>query len=454
MAVLLLLFAACFVLGGASRVDVFSLILLQPLAVVCAVGLLLLPGPIEWSRIRVPFLLLAALAATIAAQLVPLPPAIWTNLPGHAAFAQTATIAGIEQPWRPISLTPDLTLASLVGLVVPLAVLIGIGSLGVEHKRSVLAVLILGTMLSAMFGLAQIAGGERSPFYLYQISNFGSAVGLFSNRNHQAVLIAMTWPMLAVWSAMPQDDKRRGVVRFWVAVSVGIFLMPLILVTGSRAGILLGAFGLACAFQIGRTRRNKTSFVHGKWKRRSQIVVAISGVAVLLIAVFLSRDEAIRRLVDGGSEETRVANTPTLLHIAADFFPIGSGFGSFDPVFRFYEPLRLLKPEYLNHAHNDLLELLITGGLFGAIILLAFLGWYVARAFKIWRRPSQAGDFEKLGSVMMLIVLLSSLVDYPLRTPLMSAVFAVACCWLVEQSAVRRSGRRGRGERALPPLAL
>src|SRR5688500_520243 len=90
--VLLALLAACFLFGGASRLDVTSLIVLQPLTALCAVVFLLTPGPIEWSSVRTPLLLLAALAGIMAAQLIPLPPAIWTSLPGHGPFVQTAAV--------------------------------------------------------------------------------------------------------------------------------------------------------------------------------------------------------------------------------------------------------------------------------------------------------------------------------------------------------------------------
>ena len=54
---------------------------------------------------RVPLILLGALAALMAIQLIPLPPGIWTALPGRERYLEAAAAIGIPQPWRPISLT-------------------------------------------------------------------------------------------------------------------------------------------------------------------------------------------------------------------------------------------------------------------------------------------------------------------------------------------------------------
>jgi O-antigen ligase len=430
--ILLILLAACFLWGGASRLDVLSLLILQPLAAICLVAFLLIPGPIDWFRIRVPLILLASLAAIMIVQLIPLPPAVWTNLPGHGAFATTARVAGIEQPWRPISLTPDLTLASFVGLIVPLAVLVGFASLDHERRYSLLIALLAGGLVSACFGLAQIAGGPQSPFYLYDITNSDSAVGLFANRNHQAVVISMLWPMVALWIMVSRESKGLR-LRTWVGASFAIFLLPLMLVTGSRAGVILAVVGVVCAYFLLRGRNARDRAVPRKGAR---FATAAAGVAVLivLIATFgFSKDEAITRLVsETGNKESRLESAPVLLRMAGDFFPVGSGFGSFDPVYRFYEPRELLGPEYLNHAHNDLLELLITGGLPAVLILVTFLTWFGIGSWRSLRsaNPSRAVAYARLGSSMVLLALLASLVDYPLRTPLMAAIFAVACAWI------------------------
>lgn len=441
---LLVLLAASFVLGGASRNDVASLMLLQPFAVVCGT-IFLLTGPIRWSSVRIPMLLLLALAALMAIQLVPLPPELWTRLPGHGPFAASAAVVGLEQPWRGISLTPDLTLASLVGLAVPAAVLMGFASLPPERTWGLLLLLIGGVAASALVGLAQIAGGQGSPFYFYEITNRGSPVGFFSNRNHLGVLLAMAWPMLAIWADLPAEQRLYDAKR-WIAMSLAILLLPLLLATGSRAGLVLGAIGLAASLLLW-SRRSRSSPPRDRLSALLMGTGLAAALCVIGATIVLSRDEALQRATGVSfDQDVRFEYLPRLIEISRDFFPVGAGFGGFDPIFRYYEPTELLQPTYLNHAHNDLVELTISGGLPGLVILAIFLAWLGVRATKVLTssQRSRSVAFAWLGLIMIVIMLLSSLVDYPLRTPLMAALFAVACGWLSDYAAPER---RGSGQR-------
>jgi O-antigen ligase len=434
------LLIGCFLFGGASRNDVASLIVLQPLAVVCIVICLLSPGPMAWKPVRVPLLFLGALAAVIAVQLIPLPPDLWTNLPGHGQFVRSADAAGLEQPWRSISLTPDLTLASLIGLITPLAMLVGFASLPQEKTQSLLSIVIAGASISSFVGLAQLAGGEESPFYFYETTNYDSAVGFFSNRNHQAVLLAMTWPMLALWTTLPAE-RRFFAAKRWIAASMAVFLLPMLVVSGSRAGLALGALCLVAAFYIWR-RRSEDAPAPSRWASLLAPMGLVAGATVLVATIVLSRDLAVQRITNMSfDEEVRFQLLPTLTQIAREFFPIGAGFGSFDPVFRTYEPFESLRPSYLNHAHNELVEIAIEGGFASLALLVAFLIWLGLRARTVLRSGAtgRSASFARLGLVMIVVVLLSSLVDYPLRTPLMAAVIAIASGWL---SAYDRLARR------------
>ena len=75
----------------------------------------------------------------------------------------------------------------------------------------------------------------------------------------------------------------------------------------------------------------------------------------------------------------------------------------------------------------------MTGGIFG----IAFL----ALAFAVWLQKSLAlvfgklnGDrrqlFGRLGSVVLLLLCLSSIGDYPVRTPIMMSVAVIATLWM------------------------
>lgn len=431
--IVIMLTLACFWWGGGSRNDIPGLIILQPFAVLCIAALLLAPGEIDWPLIRTPLVLLGALAAIMLVQLVPLPPSIWAALPGQDRLISFVALAGDELPWRTLSVTPDLTLAGLIGLVVPLAGLIGFAALPRERAYSLLNWLLGALALGALLGLGQLLGGENSNLYRYSVTNEGSAVGLFANRNHQAVFLAMGWPMLALWAAAPHHPQRRK-LRGWIAAAMAIFLLPMLAATGSRAGLFFAIIGLGAGWWVLLSERRFSS----RSDRRQlplalKIGLPVCGLVVLAAATMLSRAEAVRRLFEENvTGDLRSEIYPRVIQIARDFAPFGSGFGSFDPIFKLYEPEAMLRSTYLNHAHNDLLELAMTGGVPALVVAGAFLLWLISKAVTVFRasHSGRARGFGVMAVSAILIILLSSLVDYPLRTPLLGLLFAFFCGWL------------------------
>jgi O-antigen ligase len=371
----------------------------------------------------------------MAVQLIPLPPALWAALPGHGQLARFIDATGGQASWRPLSLTPDLTLASMVGLAVPAAALVGIASLPEARSFKLLSWLLGAALLGALLGIAQLAGGEGSGFYRYAVTNSEAAVGFFANRNHQAIFLVTVWPMLAAWATQSLENPNERRFRHWTAVAGAVALLPMILITGSRAGAVLAAVGLAAGWWLRRGMGGNPA-APSRFSKLWNVLPAVAGVAFVGVAILLSRAEAVERLFATNlPEESRFAYWPLLTRIGTDFFPFGIGFGAFDPIFRFYEPNWALRPTYLNHAHNDVLELFITGGLPAVLVALTFLIWLARRmlgaASSARRsRPSVRHRFALLGGSIIAITLLGSILDYPLRTPLFGMLFAFACFWL------------------------
>src|SRR3546814_4835809 len=108
-------------------------------------------------------------------QLVPLPPAIWTELPGRELYASAAPLAGIEQPWRPISLVPFRTWNSLFAWLIPITTILLIARLGREQRLALLPVLIGLGLMSGVLGIAPAIGPRDGTPYLYELPKNGSA---------------------------------------------------------------------------------------------------------------------------------------------------------------------------------------------------------------------------------------------------------------------------------------
>ena len=475
--------AIVFALGGSARADALS----QPLVYLAAIALIvaaIAKSPAQGHQaVRWPLLCLAGLAAVIALQLVPLPPAIWRSLPGRAGFGQGLDLIGLGQAWRPLSLTPDATLAALVALLPPFAMLLA-GRRIPRLVDGLLPVFLAGGAISALLAVLQI-GGAMPP--LYRISTYNAGIGLFANRNHQAALLVCTIPLLAAWAMQRSGRPAIARIRPWIALAAIAMVLPLLMVTGSRAGLLFGAGAVVAAILVARPDRALIGQASRRRSRARRALVSF-GLAVVVIvpvalAVALSRDEALRRLLDGNAGDRRFEWAGLFRSMAWDYFPAGSGFGSFESVFRAYEPFEGLADTYLNNAHNDLVEIVIEGGLPALVPLVVFVGWFGMAVARAWRpdgrRPSppegvylddarsanersdnrqskkersQEGQSDghaglaRAATIVLAILFAWSLVDYPLRTPTLAMLAAVCCLFLrvdaPHHSPVSRISRR------------
>jgi O-antigen ligase len=440
-----------FLLGGSARGDVATLPLLRPLAVVMlAIGLCAARATF-YRRNRIVLSLLAGVFALPLLQLVPLPPDAWQGLPHRGLVAQIDAWSGIGTIWRPLSLTPAATWNAFWSLFVPASVLVLVLQLPHASRVLVLWCLALASACSAGLALAQLSDGPESPLYLYAVTNQGSAVGLFANRNHQALLLAMMIPLVFVLASLrgPARSTRRKeppifpALRKWgLPVIIAAALLALLLITGSRAGILLCAVALpAIAWIVAPTRPQPS-----RW---GAIIPALLWLVLLGAAVLLDRDLSLDRLTTSDPAlDARATILPVILPLLADVMVLGTGLGSFDRFYLVHEPDALLSSSYMNHAHNDWLELAMTGGLPALVLLAALIVLILRRAYPALRRPSrdpqelpdaQAAMMTRLALVLLVMLALHSVGDYPLRVPSISAVAAVAIAFVLAYRDDRRT---------------
>ena len=424
-----------FFLGGGSRDDVQSLAILRPLSlIICGFALLTLRRE-QVAAHKFLFGMTAVVFALIGLHLVPMPPTIWSALPGREIISEVDRVTQAGAVWRPISMVPNATWNALYSLFVPLAVLLLGVQLNREQRFQLLYVVIGLGLLSGLWGLMQAIGSPTSPLYLYRITMPGAAVGLFANRNHQAILLAILLPALVIYAISGVRTIEAAKQKGWTAVAIGVVLIPLILVTGSRAGLLLAIVALIFA---GLLYRKPSIAVLGKRKAtKISPRIAIGAFAVLCLGaltILMSRAEAFRRLMaPDQTEDLRFRVWGPIVEMAWKYFPVGSGVGSFVDVFKIDEPDSVLSPNYLNHAHNDWLEVFMTAGLPG-IILLAIAVFAFGRssltAFQTCMSDGRAVLFSRLGAVVIALLALGSVGDYPLRVPSLMCIFVIALLWL------------------------
>jgi len=175
--------------------------------------------------------------------------------------------------------------------------------------------------------------------------------------------------------------------------------------------------------------------------RRLAAGAFLLALAVLIVtALTFSRAESVQRLfaIDP-VDDARVRLLKPLIGMIRTFLPFGSGFGSFDPVYRGFEPFGNLAVTFMNQAHNDYLQFMLEGGVPALALLLAFLGWWGWTSVRLWRKSgSETVALGRLGSILLLLILLASLTDYPVRTPLMMVIAAQASAWMMLPIRPRR----------------
>lgn len=374
---------------------------------------------------------------------VPLPPTLWQALAGRQDLVDVEEMIGLANVWRPLSLAPMNGWHALLSLFVPLAVLL----LGIQLSRDdlfrLLTLLIALAGVSGLLGLLQAIGDPQSAFYFYRITNNGSAVGLFANRNHAATLLACLFPMLAVFASTAKGTSDEVRLRQLVAVAIAVVLVPLILVTGSRSGLVSAVIGIVGAGLLYRRPTDVRTVRKGSPNRINALPI-LTGLAVIclgFLTFIFSRAEAIERLFsEDAAENSRTDFWAVSLDLFWKYFPWGSGSGSFVEAYQIIEPDNLLNPFYVNRAHNDWVEIAVTFGLAGAIGLILASAAFFWRSYNLWCSADEARRyvaFGRLASVCMTLIAIASISDYPLRTPTMMGVFAIFALWFTESGRQR-----------------
>jgi len=213
---------------------------------------------------------------------------------------------------------------------------------------------------------------------------------------------------------------------FLAAVYIIIFLS--IIINGSRAGLLCGGIALFVGLIIFNLKppeaaRHKRASVKKIGSIIGSIAIVMFSATLILLFFVSDRLPAFSRLIESDPmADLRTEAMPTLFEMIGTYWPVGSGFGTFDKVYFIHERSELLMPSYFNQAHNDWLQILIEGGAQVAILAVAGIAWYIINVFKLFYATSKNASHLFFWFGTMAILGIASLVDYPLRTPIFSAV--------------------------------
>ena len=202
--------------------------------------------------------------------------------------------------------------------------------------------------------------------------------------------------------------------------------------TRSVAAVLLAALAIAGSAAIvlsGLSRRLRLGFIGG-------VSLAV------LIAAGVAAGNGASDLVEVSGIDSSYLGRPEMWGLTSaaigTFGVAGAGFGAFPAVFHLFENPELVNAITANHAHNDLLEFVLEGGIPAIALLFAFLIWYGRRFISVWTVERRRDPIAQGASIASLIVLLHSLVDYPLRTAAIATIFGFCLALLAREPASSR----------------
>lgn len=403
-------------IGGAG----LSFPLLQMLLGICAIGVAGYFVCTRQARLsgyaRVALALVAAALALMLLQLVPLPPFVWHALPGREVPAQLDAILG-RAPWRPFTLDVEATIRSLLVLIPAVVVFVGCLRLSTPERLKLVWVVVAFGLVGALMGIVQLAsGGRLTP---YPSAHLGYPIGLFVNRNHNAALLLVSIPLAAGLGA-GQLARGRPSASIVAATLAAIAVLAIVTIaTTSRMALVLLPIAIAAALAL-------LFLGQSLWRIALPSLLAIAALGiVLLLGGGFSR--TLTRL--SSLHDSRLDYWTDVVWALQHYGLAGTGFGTFIPVYKSAESLGAVTPAILNHAHNDYVELLLEGGIPAAVLVVLFLLFVGMCAVSLARTKVMAErrSMSFAAGAGIVILLLYSLVDFPLRMPALSSVFALLC---------------------------
>jgi O-Antigen ligase len=345
-----------------------------------------------------------------------------------------------EQVWFAISADPfeawafAFRMAALV-----LASLLVIRFTSSTKRLGILVHAIIAVaVLSALFGIARQAMQHGPGFVLSRLQP-EQGFGQFINKNHFAFLMEMAVG-LVVGVALMRRGRRDRVLLYLSAL---LLMWAAVVLSNSRGGLLtitVQAIFAALLFANSRTfAREKGANQKGwiRWTRSIAVNTVMIGTLLLIIVVgvvWLGGDQLATGVETATVEMTGVdasemhegARRRDIWRATWQMFkahPIaGVGLGGFwTEVSVYHSASGVLTPQ---QAHNDYLELLASGGILGAALLI----WFAFALIKQARQSVNAsGGFQRAGFLGAIIgvvgVGVHSIFDFGLHITINALVF-------------------------------
>jgi len=347
---------------------------------------------------------LAAALVAVALQLVPVPSQVRAAIaPAAVAFDRVARVGGGAPHAGALSVAPDATAYALLLLLLTTLVFWSARGQFARSglRQTVRGISWMGLVLAAV-GLAQHAT-EPALLYWHWQPEAASALPYtpFVNRNDFAAWLAMAIP-LTLGYVVARTDARRAdgepVGKPAVLDETGVVLVVALLVmtaavVGSMSRSAIGGL-LAGLLALAITARRRASRRTSAWMLAAIVGLFAGAVAFGDPGLLAGR---VRGAVSEGLRG-RIAIWRQTWPFVRDFWPVGSGAGTYEIVMVLYQTSSRLF--YISHADNEYLQIAAEGGALlavpAALTLVACLLTTV-RAIRadrtplVWIRAGAAG---------------------------------------------------------------
>jgi O-antigen ligase len=401
---------------------------------------------------------LAALAAAVVLQLIPIPAPLLVRIdPSADAFLKQYDLQYAAAALRPaVALAREQAAGMHPLSIAPASTLLGLGFLasfgllflGVStafsalDARQVVKRLIALAVLLALVGIIQRAtfNGRMYGFWTPQAGVLPlppalSAFGPFINRNHFAGWMLMILPAAIGYLAGLVSRGMRGVKPEWrdrllwfssaeaskaILVAFGILVMGVSLVmTISRFGITSFAASLVVAGWFAIRRQTQ--------KSKRLLMVSFLVLVLIVSAGWAGFDAVAERFSNAQYDlRGRAGAWEDTLRIARQFPWFGTGLNTYGAATLVYQQTNL--DAHLAEAHSDYLQLVAEGGVLLCAPALVVIGLFIGAVRARFREDevNSTTYWVRLGvATGLFAIALQESVEFSLQMPANAALFAV-----------------------------
>ncbi|MDY7092280.1 MAG: O-antigen ligase family protein [Acidobacteriota bacterium] len=399
-------------------------------------------------RVAVPAAALFAVAAFGWLQSLPWPEDLVGLLsPGHGELWGSLP-AGEASPR--LSVAPEVSRrAALSWAAVAAALMAGaVAGRRREARRWLGGAVVVAALFQVVYGAPRWLANADTIWGLAVPGMRHRLRGTFVNPDHLATFLGLALAVVFAWvwwaflHARTTPEVERRVLLLAPPVLIWLTLFAALAFTGSRAGLAAALLGVTVqSLVLGRRGGRTTGLLLGGG-------AVAAGVAAV---VWIGAREGFGRLLATSAYEitwsARLETYRASFELWRRYWLTGSGLGTFRDAFPQVQPQEL--PGLWRHAHSDYLELAVTTGLVGPVLLVVGLVFFVRGLPSGLSRRRRSEDRGAVLAAVGALVTAGAheLLDFGLTMPANAVTLAVLAGAALAVSAPRPSSSKSASPR-------